>query len=463
MLDQSFSAENFRKIISLENRKGLYLEGEFFPDIASVSYEIKKCNIEIRDLKKSNLPKIVFLSQLDVINTRKEEFKSHRESLYEDVLSRISSSVSSSKYKLDLESNTDLLDKPVYKVKRTIENILALKQLQYNFGQLYKVKQANRYSIVSQLKMLLGDGFPKVIVRTDIKSFYESIPQEKLIRKINNDNLLTHTSKKFIQQIISRYNEITGERIGIPRGIGISAYLSELFMRNLDDKIRSLPSVIYYARYVDDIVVLFMPNLGTNVRDYKQEIKDLIIDEGLVMNEASTKTNVINLVEMQDVSYELEYLGYCFSSGQDIVHKPGKLDKRNYKPLEVSISERKRIRYENRLTRAFDIYNKDAKRNEKKSRKIFLKRIRFLMGNTKLKSSKKNISTGVFYNNSLITNTKEFEDLDKKFEALINQNSYKEALNEKLRRCSFINGFSASKISVFSYNDLENIMKNWML
>lgn len=33
MLDQSFSAENFRKIFDIENRKGVYLEGEFYADI----------------------------------------------------------------------------------------------------------------------------------------------------------------------------------------------------------------------------------------------------------------------------------------------------------------------------------------------------------------------------------------------------------------------------------------------
>lgn len=37
MLDQSFSIENFRKILDIENRKGNYLEGEFFTDIADIS------------------------------------------------------------------------------------------------------------------------------------------------------------------------------------------------------------------------------------------------------------------------------------------------------------------------------------------------------------------------------------------------------------------------------------------
>jgi hypothetical protein len=51
MLDQSFSAENFRKILDYENRKGVYLEGEYFPDIGKVTEEIKKCNTEVREKK----------------------------------------------------------------------------------------------------------------------------------------------------------------------------------------------------------------------------------------------------------------------------------------------------------------------------------------------------------------------------------------------------------------------------
>ena len=48
---------------------------------------------------------------------------------------------------------------------------------------------------------------------------------------------------------------------GVPRGIGISAYLSELFMRNVDNQIQELDDLIYYARYVDDIIAIFVPQI----------------------------------------------------------------------------------------------------------------------------------------------------------------------------------------------------------
>ena len=51
MLDQSFSFANFRKIFDIENRKGNYLEGEFLPEVKTLSNEIKSCNSALRTLK----------------------------------------------------------------------------------------------------------------------------------------------------------------------------------------------------------------------------------------------------------------------------------------------------------------------------------------------------------------------------------------------------------------------------
>jgi len=36
MLDQCFTAESFRKIVDLQNRRGIYLEARFFPQVDAV-------------------------------------------------------------------------------------------------------------------------------------------------------------------------------------------------------------------------------------------------------------------------------------------------------------------------------------------------------------------------------------------------------------------------------------------
>ena len=52
---QSFTPDNFRKIIDYENRRGLYLEAAFFPEAAKIAQEIKESWGEV--LSVLDLPK----------------------------------------------------------------------------------------------------------------------------------------------------------------------------------------------------------------------------------------------------------------------------------------------------------------------------------------------------------------------------------------------------------------------
>ncbi len=73
MLDQSFSAENFRKIFDIENRKGIYLEGEFYADIDEINKKIKELNSEIRTLRSKGLTKEDYIEEKEIIDDRKDE------------------------------------------------------------------------------------------------------------------------------------------------------------------------------------------------------------------------------------------------------------------------------------------------------------------------------------------------------------------------------------------------------
>ena len=128
------------------------------------------------------------------------------------------------------------IQKPVYKVPNNAHTYFAIKQLQQNIKNLYKVKQDNRNNIISQLKSVLTNHFPKYVIRTDIKDFYESISRKKILQKIDQDSLLTLSSRKIIHMILEQYENISRNHNGIPRGIGISAYLAELYMRDFDRK-----------------------------------------------------------------------------------------------------------------------------------------------------------------------------------------------------------------------------------
>src|SRR5690606_38479209 len=99
---------------------------------------------------------------------------------------------------------------------------------------------------------------------------------------INDNQLLSPKSKTLIKSLFYSYNELTDQlklpvekRKGIPRGAGISANLAELYMREVDNKIKRLSNVTYYGRYVDDIIILFTPTWKMCLDDYKTKVKEI--------------------------------------------------------------------------------------------------------------------------------------------------------------------------------------------
>lgn len=388
MLDQSFSAENFRRILDYENRKGVYLEGEYFLDIGKLTEEIKKCNTEIRD-KKNKVSAEEFETFRKETNEKKEKLQEKKEEQLNIELQKISDIVVNNKFKIKLTKDDDITDKPVYKIEDKPEYFFALKQIQYNFRKLYKVKQANRFAIVSQIKGLLDDNFPKYVIRTDIQEFYESIPHDILLQKLNEENLLTFYSKKILFQILKEYKKLSGSDKGLPRGVGVSAYLAELYMRDIDKQIKSLPTVSYYARYVDDIIIVFTPISTKDSRDYLVKI-DKIIETKYSLTRNNVKTKSFDLVDTP-TSCSLEYLGYQIEFG--------KLS------IKLKLTANKIARYKHRIDLVINSYLSNAKINEKKARKLLVKRLKFLTGNTRLLNNKKNILVGVFYSNNLLSDS----------------------------------------------------------
>ncbi len=444
MLDQSFSAENFRKILDYENRKGVYLEGEYFEDIENITEEIKRCNTEIRD-KKNKVSAEEFEIFRKEINEKKEKLKDKKEEQLNIELQKISDIVVNNQFRVKLTKDDDITDKPVYKIENKPEYFFALKQIQYNFRKLYKVKQSNRFAIVSQIKRLLEDNFPKYVIRTDIQEFYESIPHNILLQKISEENLLTFYSKKILFQILSEYKRLSGSDKGLPRGVGVSAYLAELYMRDIDKQIKLLPTVSYYARYVDDIIIVFTPISTKDSRDYLVDIDKIIETKySLIRNKAKTKT--FDLVDTP-MPCNLEYLGYQIQFGNG--------------SIRLKLTTNKIARYKKRIDIVLDCYLNFAKVNEKKARKILVKRLKFLTGNTRLLNNKKNILVGVFYSNNLLTESSDFRGLDSYLAHKIQSLITLPQLQTRLAKYKFEDGFSSRRFSVFTTNELSDILEIW--
>lgn len=447
MLDQSFSATNFRKIVDIENRRGVYLEGEFFPDVEKKSKEIQvvKRELELLKQQKKALADDKFEAKKAELSKKLEEIKEQKEKLLTDKLEDISSQINSKGFTFGIKEIDIGMPKKAFAADKNAATFFALKQIQHNIRRLYKVKQANRHQIVCQLRELLGDKFPKYIIRTDISSFYESIPRKQILGKLRDDPLLTLASKKIIRRILFEYSAITGCDVGLPRGIGISAYLAELYMRDIDRTVRDYPSVLYYARYVDDIFIIFCPPPNIGTWPFRRTIAKELNNLGLKRNRKKTQI----ITTGSGVTNSVQYLGYKFtiSSG----------------PVKLRMTDRKIKRYKQRVDLAFSAYDKKSsmpKKSEEKARSLLEKRVRFLTGNTRLVNNKKNVVSGVFFSNGLLTETTDLAVLDKYLSAKV-AGLANTRLKSRLSNQSFVKGFQTRKYHKFSAHDLCEIVEVW--
>lgn len=442
MLDQSFSADNFRRILDLENRKGVYLEGRFFPTLKQITEEIKRCNVEIREKNKDRVNNDTELKDL---YAKREQLKKKKEEQLTNELQKVSEKVIARSFEIELKKIDIPNDKPIYTVKDTPEHYFAMKQIQSNVSKPYGVKQANRSAIVSQVKILLGDEFPKYVLRTDIEDFYESIPHEPILKKINEDNLLTPFSKKLLRRILDQYKVKSGTDKGIPRGIGVSAYIAELYMRDLDKAIKELRDVTYYARYVDDIIIIFTSSPNDHGRDYINDVKEIIETKyKLTLNKSKTKPFDLR---NEKKNFRLDYLGYKMSFGTE--------------ETKTTLTRKKVDKYKKRIDLAFAAYTNLSKVNEKKARKLLVKRIRFLTGNTRLMNNKRNILVGIYYSNSQLTEDNDLIALDKYLKNKIDTQIKLPQVQKRLQQYVFKQGYDEKRFSPFNTRELSEIMEIW--
>ncbi|MGS2761833.1 antiviral reverse transcriptase Drt3a [Sinomicrobium sp. M5D2P9] len=447
MLDQSFSAKSFQEIFDKENRKGINVEEKYkhdFVDSLAKVGELKSLRKQIQQEKDFDAKKLLY--------AEKKKLKKERDALVSDVLDKIANGINTHTINLELGG---YYGGQSYVFEKNVQNFFISKKIQDNINKTYNVKQSSRYAILSELLNLLEDNFPKYVIRTDIKGFYESIPQKKLLDKINNDYLLSIKTKKFISQIFTSYNNLTGQTNpetakGVPRGVGISAYLSELFMRSIDNKIRELDDLVYYARYVDDIIAIFVPKSkntdSTQLTGYKTKITNLIISEGLVLN--VKKTDEYNLLEgIFDLRFNdnqpnyvpktIQYLGY--EIGSIISYKSN--EKIDSKHLSVRLSDNKINKYFKKIKLSFLHFEKKKKHNRKNAFKLLSARINYLTSNTKLRNNKDKVFVGIHYSNPFLNSDVSLEKLQKRLKWHIDRAGFTTEEKHIILKYSFIEGF----------------------
>lgn len=413
MFDQSFSAENYLTIFQEENRKGHIAFDDMPEPYRNIVVEIKTKKSAINEItkkKQSNRAKEEVAELEELKSSIKAKQKDRNKELNNE-LCEYAKIANSKDFAFPITNYTDDGGKQIFKIDtRQWEYFYAIKNLQRTLRSLFNVKQANKHQIMSNVKLLLNSTTPFYLIRTDITGFFESIPQQALLDKINANNLVNNKIKGMIKGILSEYNKQKDpQRIkahcGVPRGIGISSYLSEIYMHDIDQHIRNREEVIFYARYVDDILIILagLPN-NQSIYDYYKGLRKLFQNYGLEIkknNPAESKCNLINFYNSTS-KQQFTYLGYKIT-----ISKPS-----NVINAIFAMSDKKVDKIKRKIDAAFKHFEKVSKKNIKQAKRDLLDSLNLISGNYRLAKSKERVKAGLFFGNDLLTDLTDLENLN---------------------------------------------------
>lgn len=203
-------------------------------------------------------------------------------------------------------------------VKRKLEPIFEEKFLPCSFG--FRPERSAHMAIEKIRKDLL-EGYTYVI-DADIKTYFDSIPHEKLMELIREemvDGSVLALIEQFLKSGILENGVYYESLQGSPQGGVISPLLANIYLHPLDEIMTERNHRI--TRYADDFVICCKSRKGAE-RVLKSVKKILEGDLGLVVHPAKTKI-VDNLTE------PFTFLGYTFKVGY--YHAPSEEAVRKFK------------------------------------------------------------------------------------------------------------------------------------
>lgn len=351
-----------------------------------------------------------------------------------------------------------------------LEDDLILRKSNSNLRKRTRVKQRNRDEIVGNLVNLLREGIPYRIYRLDIKSFYESFDHDYLYERINKEKYFDPHTKKLI---ISFFNSFAAlGKSGLPRGLSISASLSEYLMAGFDRFMLRSSEVNFYARYVDDIIVI---TKGTEItKDFIQKVSN-ILPKGLVLNNKKQFHKLVEKVrpvkQISDVSInvQFDYLGYKFTVS-DPIKPPGSnpQDGKFFREVYLDIAANKTNKIKFKITKSLmEFYRKG-------NFSLLKSRIKLLTNNYNVldRSLGIKINVGIFgsYHRVNAEKSEALKVLDDFLAKAIFTNGFKNPhkpfnlsnfQRKELAKASFYRGFINRSFVYFSPKYQKKLQKCW--
>lgn len=313
----------------------------------------------------------------------------------------------------------------------------------------------NRDSMVRALQHALHRPYAHGVLKLDISRYFESISHTLLMDKVKSIRGADSTTILLVESLLNEYKDLTGNGAGVPQGVGLSAHLAELYLSDFDHRIRTHAGVIYYARYVDDVIVVL--DSHASLVAVEETITMSLCALGLDRNIAKdrrilTEKNGEHPPLGPSVK-ALDYLGYRFEF--------------NSKQLQTTLTENRVQLRMRRLSRAFEAWAKalpDPASPNLARDGLLLKRLRFLAGNARLDHSKSNVVVGIYFSNSALPiDAPQLKDLDAAKNKLVER--YRKCMRpnfaEQLEEISFVEGFKNRTFIRFKEGEMQRVFSCW--
>lgn len=150
----------------------------------------------------------------------------------------------------------------------------------------------------------------KILLRTDISAFYDSISHKELVSKISKELSIELSSplmklfKKILEIPVISYSNLNRNveepkkmPQGIPIGNSVEGFLANLYLINIDESMQSLEN-IEFGRYNDDMRIF--GNSRQEVLNALLILQEKLLSNGLNLN--SSKTEIAeNEAKMEDL------------------------------------------------------------------------------------------------------------------------------------------------------------------
>lgn len=380
----------------------------------------------------------------------KSEFSNGTDVVVENILSQYRKSEP-----FELLTVRSIKGKKAYQAEDTYPYYL-LKRFNVTFKTINSLKQANRNEIVSSIVALIKDKRPYSIIRLDIEQFYESVNRDIISDNLKQDIAYSKSTTNNLEKWFDCFERSNVS--GLPRGLSVSASLSEYYLRDFDKNVQRIEGVFYYARFVDDIIIFTTNEPENTIKEVENHLP-----KGLKFHQSNEKRDVLIIPKENNINsenLEFNYLGYEFS----IIIEKKKL------ATKVNFSKRKVNNIKTKIVKSLLSFKENNDFSLLKSRVCFLTHNYYI--HNKYRDTK--IRSGIYYNYPFITNPEEcrLNDLDDFLkELLFNSSSCKRVLGSMhglsnqqrkiLVRMRFSNGYIDKRFHKFTYRKMMQVKSCW--